>query len=194
MQGGGGLIHADTDCCFIDGGYWAAVLRDEFDAAKVDFGKLVEFMTAGSDLLRAYYYYCMPYQSNPPTQEESERYGRARAFMDALSRIPRFEIRLGKLEFRGVRQSDGRPIFEQKRVDIMLGVDMVLLAAKQRIGRVAILTGDSDFIPALKVAKNEGILVHLYHGDPGSVHREVWAEADERTQIDTAVVERFRMR
>ncbi len=69
---------------FIDGGYWAAMLRDEFSStvtdpatgeprvvpAKVDFGKLVESMASGYELLRAYYYYCMPYQSNPPTQEE----------------------------------------------------------------------------------------------------------------------------
>lgn len=174
---------------FIDGGYWAAVLRDEFGLPKIDFGRLVEFMTAGNELLRAYYYYCMPHQSNPPTQEESERYARARRFMDALSRLPRFEIRLGKLEYRGVNAADNKPIFEQKRVDIMLGVDMVLLAAKQRIDRVAIVTGDSDFIPALKVAKNEGILVHLYHGDPAGVHREIWAEADDRTRIDAGVIE-----
>ncbi|MGH2426662.1 MAG: NYN domain-containing protein [bacterium] len=179
---------------FIDGGYWSAVLKDEFGLLRIDFGRLVEFMAAGHELLRAYYYNCMPYQSNPPTQEESERYARARRFMDALSRLPRFEIRLGKLEYRGINAADRKPIFEQKRVDIMLGVDMVLLAAKQRIDRVAILTGDSDFIPALKVAKNEGILVHLYHGDPSGVHREVWAEADDRTRIDAAVIEQIRMR
>lgn len=167
------------------------MLRDEFGLPRIDFGKLVEFMAAGNDLLRAYYYNCMPYQSNPPTQEESDRYSRARSFMDALSRLPRFEIRLGKLEYRGINAATGKPIFEQKRVDIMLGVDMALLAAKQRIDRVAILTGDSDFIPALKVAKNEGILVHLYHGDPSSVHREVWTEADDRTRIDAAVIEQI---
>ncbi|MBM3469648.1 MAG: NYN domain-containing protein [Armatimonadetes bacterium] len=179
---------------FIDGGYWSAVLRDEFGLARIDFGRLVEFMAGGNALLRAYYYNCMPYQGNPPTQEESERYARARRFMDALSRLPRFEIRLGKLEYRGIDATDGKQIFEQKRVDIMLGVDMVLLAAKQRIDRAAILTGDSDFIPALKVAKIEGILVHLYHGDPASVHREVWTEADDRTRIDAPVIEQIRMR
>lgn len=101
---------------FIDGGYWAAILRDEFGTMvidsvtrqprvvppRVDFARLVELMAAGNEMLRAYYYYCMPYQSNPPTQEESERYARARRFLDALSRLPRFEIRLGKLEYRGV--------------------------------------------------------------------------------------------
>src|SRR3990172_11799649 len=112
---------------FIDGGYWAAVLRDEFRLPRIDFAKLIEFMAAGNDLLRTYYYNCMPYQSNPATHEESERYGRARRFIDALSRLPRFEIRLGKLEYRGNNAADGKPIFEQKRVDIMLGVDMALL-------------------------------------------------------------------
>lgn len=141
---------------FSDGGYWAAVPRDEFGLAKIDFS--------------------------------------SRRFIDALSRLPRFEIRLGKLEYRGINATDGKPIFEQKRVDIMLGVDMALLAAKQRIDRVAILTGDSDFIPALKVAKNEGILVHPYHGDPASVHREIWVEADDRTRIEASVIEQIQMR
>ena len=77
---------------FIDGGYWSVVLREEFRLPRIDFAKLIEFMAAGNDLLRTYYYNCMPYQSNPPTQEESERYGRARRFIDALSRLPRFEI------------------------------------------------------------------------------------------------------
>ena len=40
--------------------------------------------------------------------------------------------------------------FEQKRVDNMIGVDMALLAGKAKITRVALFSGDSDYIPRSK--------------------------------------------
>ncbi|MHB8177478.1 MAG: NYN domain-containing protein [Vulcanimicrobiaceae bacterium] len=65
----------------------------------------------------------------------------------------------------------------------MLGVDLVLLAAKGRIHRAALFTGDSDFIPAVQVAKNEGVHVQLFHGNKAQVHDEIWTTADDRTQV-----------
>jgi uncharacterized LabA/DUF88 family protein len=80
------------------------------------------------------------------------------------------------LAFRGL-DADGNPIYAQKRVDIMLGVDLVLLAAKSRIHKAALFTGDSDFIPAIKAAKNEGVNIHLFHGNRAQVHDEIWIAA-----------------
>ena len=101
-------------------------------------------------------------------------------------------MREGKLEFRGTDRESNRPIFEQKRVDIYLGVDLVLLAAKQRIHRAILITGDSDFLPAIRAAKNEGVLIHLYHGTgPQQPHRDLWEEADDRTVINPDLLQRF---
>lgn len=55
-------------------------------------------------------------------------------------------------------------MFQQKHVDLMLGVDMALLASKDRIAKVALLSGDSDFTPAIEAVKNEGVLATLWHG------------------------------
>ena len=85
-------------------------------------------MVGENELLRAYYYHCLPYQSNPPTGDERRRYAAKHRFVTALRHIPRFDVRLGKLAYRGTDR-DGQPIFQQKRVDLMLGVDMALLAA-----------------------------------------------------------------
>jgi hypothetical protein len=54
---------------FIDGAYLAKVLR-EFGEPKISFDALVKRVTAGADLLRTYYYDCLPYQSPQPTDEE----------------------------------------------------------------------------------------------------------------------------
>lgn len=171
---------------FIDAAYLQFTLRQEFSAAKIDFKKLVDRMAGGREILRSYYYDCEPYQSNPPTEEERKRFGRAQRFHYALDQIPRFQVRLGKLAFRGWN-TDGKRIFQQKRVDIQMGVDLVLLAAKNLISDAAIFAGDSDFLPAIDAAKPEGVVIHLFHGE--RPHTDLVAKCDERTKIDQAFID-----
>ncbi|MCY2953169.1 MAG: NYN domain-containing protein [Planctomycetota bacterium] len=165
---------------FIDGAYLQFMLRDEFNSARIDSGQLAKTMAGGREILRTYYYNCLPYQSNPPSPDERTRFSRAQQFNDALQRIPRFEVRLGRLEFRG-KKDNGDPIFEQKRVDILLGVDLALLAAKHQITDAAVLAGDSDFLPAIQAAKTEGVVLHLFHGQ--QPHKDLVQMCDERTKF-----------
>lgn len=94
------------------------------------------------------------------TWEQQQCSSTKHRFITALQMIPRFEVRLGKLAFRG-RDGNGAPIFVQKRVDNMVGVDMALLAGKGKITNVALLTGDSDYMPSIEAVKREGVLVTL---------------------------------
>ena len=61
-------------------------------------------------------------------------------------------------------KEDGRPNYARKRVDTMMGVDMALLAVKRRVDRIALLTGDSDAIPAVEAVTPEGMIATLVHG------------------------------
>ena len=141
------------------------------------------------DLLRTYYYHCLPYQSPTPTQEEAARFARRQRFFHALSRLDRFEVREGKLALRGWDRTTGKPILEQKRVDIKLAVDLVLLATKHQITRAVLVTGDSDFLPAIQASKNEGVVIHLCHGvGEHRPHRELWDAADTRTAITETLI------
>ncbi len=148
---------ADRAAIFVDGAYLDHVLKYEFDDARIDYLALFRCLAGEQDLLRAYYYHCPAYQGNPPTDEERERYAAQRKFFSALERMPRCTVRLGRLAYRGKTRS-GRRQFEQKRVDILLGVDLALLSAKQAIREAVIVAGDSDFIPAVTVAKAEGVV------------------------------------
>ncbi len=175
----------DRIALFIDGAYLQRVLVDEFNRVNIDFGKLADRMANGGEILRTYYYNSLPYRGRTPSEEEQTRYNNTRRFHDALEMLPRFEVRLGRLEFRG-NDANGHPIFEQKRVDILLGVDMVQLSAKGHIGQAVLLAGDSDFIPAIAVAKAEGVLVRLFHGS--SCHSELRRAVDERVKLDDALM------
>lgn len=174
---------------FVDGGYIGRLARDVFNVSP-DYGKLSQAIlkeindqsTESVDLLRTLYYDCLPYQSPKPTPAESERFGRARKFYDALGRLSRFEVRLGRLVYRG-SDGQGHPIFQQKRVDLLLGLDFALLAGKHQIGHAAIISGDADLIPAIEVAKQEGVCVWLFHGPGQSYARELWDVADERVEL-----------
>ena len=180
---------ANRAAIFIDGAYLDFVLKDEFNDARIDYQALSKHLAGDSDILRTYYYHCPPYQGNPPTQEERERYAAQRRFYTALEQIPRYTVRLGRLAYRGTDPS-GQPKYEQKRVDILLGVDLVQLAAKQAIQEAILVAGDSDFIPAVVAAKSEGVLIKLFHGS--RPHADLHQESDERVQITQTLVDSIR--
>jgi uncharacterized LabA/DUF88 family protein len=171
---------------FIDGAYLSYLLRDEHSLRKIDYTTLANKMADGLDVLRTDYYNCPPFQSAQPAADERQRFSKAQSFFTALDRLPRYEVRLGRLARRGV-DDKGAPVFEQKRVDIMLGVDLALLCGKRQITHAALLAGDSDFIPAAIAAKNEGVLVRLYHGK--NFHKDLSDCVDERVPITKAFID-----
>lgn len=87
------------------------------------------------------------------------RYARMRSFVDRLNRIPRFAPRLGRLVLR--YRADGSEDFGQKQVDMLLGIDMVALALKRIVSHIVLVTGDADFLPAIRLARDEGVIVTL---------------------------------
>ncbi len=174
---------------FIDGAYLDFVLRDEFQDTQIDYGALSARLAGDADILRTYYYHCPVFQSSPPLPEESARYAAQRKFFATLENLPRYTVRLGRLEFRGNDQH-GRPRYEQKRVDILLGVDLVQMSTKQVIQEAVLVAGDSDFIPAVTAAKQEGVLVRLYHG--ARAHTDLRQECDERTRISSSLIDSVR--
>ncbi len=172
---------------FIDGGYIDKIAR-EFGiwVNYVKFVNEIVFTVSSKtpnaiDLLRTYYYDCLPYQSDPPTDNERERFASKRKFFSRLGYIERFQVREGRLARRGF-DTNGKPIFQQKRTDLLLGLDFALLSSKRTITHAVLVAGDSDFLPAVEVAKQEGIAVWLFHGLTPA--RELWLAADERSELD----------
>lgn len=166
---------------FIDAGHIDKILLS-YGKLRINYESFLARVCAPQELYRAYYYACLPYQGPNPTTEERERLSGATKFFTSLQGIERFKIRWGHLAPRG-KNSDGTTGYIQKRVDLCLGIDLTSLILKNRPDIAVLVTGDSDFIPAVEFAQQEGVILRLVHGPSGTFHRELWNLADERIEM-----------
>lgn len=170
---------------FVDGEYARKIFKKQ--NFRLDVPGLVKkvLAEAGIDdqlLLRVYFYTAPPYQSTNPTADEKQRYGQFMKWKSFLEKQDNFEIKLGRTERRG-------PDYEQKMVDVLLSIDLVELSAKSRIRTAILLAGDSDLVPAVKKAKDNGVKVILCCSeDKHEYHRELWMESDKRIHLTTAIM------
>ncbi|MBL7147489.1 MAG: NYN domain-containing protein [Nanoarchaeota archaeon] len=156
---------------FIDGGYLNKILKNCFDV-NVNYAKLCEIICNELELkrLRTYYYHCMPIIRKGNKNDEI-KHSKMQKFLSKLKRLPRFEIKLGRLQLVGGQ-------FKQKMIDILMSLDIVNMCFDKQINHAILIAGDSDFVPAVKKAKEYGAVVHLYY-HPSSVHNEILDEIDE---------------
>ena len=65
----------------------------------------------------------------------------------------------------------------------MMGLDIVRLAAKGHVTHIALVSGDSDLIPAVEAAQQEAVVVWLVHDAEGTAN-ELRLLADNRILLD----------
>jgi uncharacterized LabA/DUF88 family protein len=171
---------------FIDGGYIEKIVKIEFSPLRIDYAKLPVVFSRGKEILRSYYYDCLPYQSSPSTPEERERFSKKQRFHTMLNRLSKYEVREGRLVKRGLE-------FEQKGIDTLLSIDIVNLAASKMISEAILIAGDYDFVPAVKVAKEHGVNVTLYHSQRrNAYHNELWNVCDDRYALTPALIDQIK--
>ena len=103
----------------------------------------------------------------------------ATAFLEELKHQRKFALRLGRLgtsktpyvlkydvlkklcagtiSINDLTDDDLSLNIEQKGVDMRIGVDISSLAFKKQVNQIILISGDSDFVPAAKQARREGI-------------------------------------
>ena len=106
-------------------------------------------------------------------------------FIFNLKKLPRFQFRQGKLQKIGTE-------YKQKRVDIWMAVDLVRMSSNKQIEKAILVTGDSDLVPAIEAARDEGVVVVLFYS-PNSRHDELLQACDERYEITRNLIEKTRL-
>ena len=171
----------DKAAVFIDGGYLSSVLKKHFGEPAIDYTKFADLLcdNINSWRMRTYYYTCMPF-TRKGNLEDRKRYDRMQRFLDKLRRLPRFEVKLGRLQMIN-------DTFKQKMVDVKMSLDIVDMSFNRYVDSIVLVAGDSDFMPAIKKAKQYGVIVHLYY-HPSSVHKSILDEVDAIYEIDTELI------
>lgn len=63
----------------------------------------------------------------------------------------------GKIGLNELTEKDLSFSMSQKGVDMRIGIDIASLAYKKQVNQIVLIAGDSDFVPAAKLARREGI-------------------------------------
>lgn len=73
---------------------------------------------------------------------------------------------------------DVYPNFEQKGVDMRIGIDVATLSLKRVVDRIILFSGDTDMIPAMKLARREGLQVFVVKLNPWPLKHTLIEDSD----------------
>ena len=62
-----------------------------------------------------------------------------------------------KINIDDLKENDYILSTHQKGVDMRIGIDIASVAYKKQVSRIVLISGDSDFVPAAKLARREGV-------------------------------------
>jgi uncharacterized LabA/DUF88 family protein len=63
----------------------------------------------------------------------------------------------GSLQVENLKEEHFELTLRQKGVDMKIGMDIASFAYKRQVDQIVLVAGDSDFVPAAKLARREGI-------------------------------------
>jgi uncharacterized protein (TIGR00288 family) len=154
--------------------------------------KIILYNKKDDTLIRIYYYDSPPLttQLKKPVSGTMMDLVKTPTFLankqrlEALKRTDHFAVREGRLTMNGwkLKQSaigkatadltdnDFSPDIQQKGVDMKIGLDIAWISFNKIAERILVITGDSDFIPAIKLARRNGIQVYLFTLAHGVTH------------------------
>ncbi len=151
-----------------------------------------------------------PYTQTPLDLSKSSTYKERKELYGHLIPKPCLALRLGYLDANNARwvihnKEKEKKLFKgeiyitdftnddliyhakQKGVDIKIGLDIATLALKKLVQKIVLISGDSDFVPAAKLARVEGIIFTL--NPMGNPIRE---DLEEHIDYLTTRLQRFR--
>ena len=177
----------------IDGGYLRKVASPIY-RYNPDFIEKVALSIVRKDeqLFRTLYYDCNPYSGEVPLPVSGKkRTFNDRGWLDILAAKDSFAVRRGILKFRGFKpkkipvkseslsDDDFYPDFEQKGVDMRLGIDIATFSISKAVDRVILVSGDTDCVPAMKYGRIAGLQIVIVHFPDQKLSRELLWHADE---------------
>lgn len=158
----------------IDGGFLRVVAKRARKTYNPDFIEKFALSCKAADeaIFRILYYDCAMYSGTHklPVSGNSFTFKSNDGWLHVLSHKELFAVRRGVLKFRGYKpkktpvmsqraltDNDFVPDFEQKGVDMRIGLDIASYSDNHAVDRIVLVSADTDCVPALKYGRRAGL-------------------------------------
>ncbi|HET9147799.1 MAG TPA: NYN domain-containing protein [Acetobacteraceae bacterium] len=178
----------------MDGGNARVLARQAKHTYNPDYIEKMAHACVNADerIIRILYYDCAPYNGTQklPVSGEPKEFSGSDHWLHVLAQKDLFATRLGVLKFRGFKpkkipispsaltDEDFKPDFEQKGVDMRIGLDIANFCSSRAVDRIILITGDTDCIPAMKHGRKAGLQIVLVRFPNSLIAPELKEHAD----------------
>jgi len=160
----------------IDGGFLRVADRKAGKRYDPDFIEAFSRACPAADeeLFRTLYYDCAPYQGQQrlPVSGLTQTFAGSDQWLQDLAKRDLMAVRRGVLKFRGYKlktipvpgaaaltDADFHPDFEQKGVDMRIGLDIAAYSTQRCAERIVLVSNDTDCVPAMKYGRRAGLQI-----------------------------------
>jgi uncharacterized LabA/DUF88 family protein len=141
----------DKVCIFIDGSNFYHALAENNKPKNIDFDKLAAALTGPNRKHVQTYYYNTPLLNPDPRDRDckikEERRRDQQRFFNALRFVPNLTFRKGRFQ---KLPNSGQV---EKGIDVMIAVDMLVLAQKNSYDTAILISSDADYKSAIEAVK-----------------------------------------
>lgn len=177
----------------IDGGNLRVLAKKAGRAYNPDLIEAVAHACCGEgeSIFRVLYYDCAPYHGKTrlPVSGNERTFDGTDAWLRQLAAKDLFAVRRGVLKFRGYKPKRGlvgppksdedfSPDFEQKGVDMRIGLDIATYSSSRAVDRIVLISADTDCIPALKHGRKAGLQAVLMRFPKTKLSADLLAHVD----------------
>jgi len=147
----------EVNYLFIDGGCLRETLKDYserfFDGDKVEF----DYQKLSREFTKIFYYDSLPVKNESESEDEFNI--RVQSTIDFFTKLSLLD---GYHVYEGTARRRRRRI-EQKKVDIMIAVDMLNHSFRKNMSKATLLTADLDFKPLVDALVDNGMFISLWY-------------------------------
>ena len=166
---------------FIDGGCLRETLKDYsdrfFDAEKIEF----DYQKLSREFSKVFYYDSLPVKNDSELEDEFNI--RVQSTVDFFTKLSLLD---GYHVYEGTARRRRRRI-EQKKVDIMIAVDMLNHSFRRNMAKATLLTADLDFKPLVDALVDNGMFISLWY-PINKTNQELIQSADTSRKLDLSTI------
>lgn len=170
---------------FVDGGAFRGRIQNLCNKYFGGVSVRIDFAKVRRNYTKVFYYDALPVREDGETEQAYE--AKLKPLRDILESAANVD---GVHVYEGDARRRRRRGLEQKKVDVMLTVDMLTHAFRRNMHKATLLSGDNDFKPLLDALVQDGMFVSLLY-PPDETSKELMQAADARWPLSMSMIEGF---